>query len=389
MHARPTSLALLALLLPVTGYAATFAGEHTLTLSEPVADNAYVGGTNVAVTSALPADLTAGGGTVSVYAPVAGDVLAAAGTVVIEQAVGGDVRVLGGRVTVAGDVAGDVAAAGASVTVNGKARGVYIVGGTVAVTGGASGPVTVYGTDVSLAGDFAGDVEVIASDSFTLAEGTRIAGALRYNAPEQASLPAGTTIDGGATYTGAYAYVPTREEAHKFAIAGAGIFFIVRAIAGMIVAGLLVGLFPGFATRVADMALERRTRRASLYILLGFALYVATPILFLFLLLSFVGAGIALLLGILYLLLLMLSYLFAGIIAGAAFRRGPFARFSAQGPLTWKDAVLGVFVLSLIGVIPVLGAVVKLLLALLAAGILVSLAYRFAFERGDEAPADA
>lgn len=383
----PTLLILLSLfLLPLTGLAATFAGEETLTLSDPVPDNAYVAGANVSVSTDLPADLTVAGGTIGIYAPVAGDVLAVGGTVVIERPVGGDVRAAAGRIRIASDVAGDVALAAGSVTVTGKAHGAYIIGGTVSVTGGASGPVTVYGSDITLAGDFTGDVEVIASDHFTIGENTHIAGTLRYNAPEQAAVPASAAIDGGTTYTGSYAYVPTKEEARKFAIAGAGIFLVVRTIAGMIVAGLLVGLFPEFAGRVADLALTSRTRRTSLFALLGFALLVASPILILLLLLSFVGAGIALLLGVLYLLLLLLAYIYAGVIAGAALRRHALARFSSRREITWRDAVLGVLVLNLIGIVPIVGPLVKFLLAVTAAGILVSLAYRFAFRSGDTEP---
>lgn len=372
-------LALSLFVLPLTGLAATFASDQELTLTEPVPDNAYIAGANVSVSTDLPADLTVAGGTVGIYAPVQGDVLAAGGTIVIERPVGGDVRAAAGKIHISSDIAGDVAVVGGTVIVSGKARGVYVAGGTVQITGGASGPVTIYGSDIMLAGDFTGDIEIIASDNFTIGEGAHIAGTLRYNAPEQAIIPASAQIDGGTTYTGSYSYVPTKEEARKFAIAGAGLFLVVRTIAGMIVAGLLVGLFPVFAGRIADMALTSGGRRTALFALLGFALFVATPLLVLLLLLSFVGAGIALLLGVLYLLLLFLSYIFAGIIAGAALRRHAFARFSTRREITWRDAVLGILVLNLIGLVPVIGSLVKFLLAVAAAGILATLAYRFAF----------
>lgn len=378
------SILALLMLFPLTGSAATFVGDKTLTLSEPVPDNAYVAGANVAVTTELPADLTIAGGSVGIYAPVDGDVLAVGGTVVVERPVRGDVRAAAGRLHITSDVVGDVAAIAGDVTVSGKARGVYVVGGTVAVTGGASGPVTIYGSNVTLAGDFAGDVEVIASDSFSVGENSHIVGSLKYNAPEQAGIPTSVVVDGGITYTGSYAYVPTKEEARKFAIAGAGVFLVVRTIAAMIVAGLLVGLFPVFAGRIADLALSSGGRRTSLMGLLGFALFVATPLLILLLLLSFVGAGIALLLGVLYLLLLLLSYVYAGVIAGAALRLHALSRFTEAREITWKDAVLGVLVLSIIGVVPVIGPLVKFVLAVVAAGILTSVAYRFAFKQAEE-----
>lgn len=385
MRTKRLLVTLLIFSIPLTGLAATFASDEELTLTEPVPDNAYAAGANVSVSTDLPADLTVAGGYIGVYAPVAGDVLAAGGTVVIERPVGGDVRAAAGSLHITSEVAGDVAAVGGTIALSKKARGIYVAGGNVQVTGGASGPVTIYGSDIVLAGDFTGDVEIIASDSFTVGENTHIAGTLRYNAPEQAAIPASARIDGGTTYTGSYSYVPTKEEARKFAIAGAGLFLVVRTIAGMIVAGLLVGLFPVFAGRIADMALASGGRRTALFALLGFGLFVATPLLVLLLLLSFVGAGIALLLGILYLLLLLLSYVFAGVIAGAALRRHALSRFSVRREITWRDAVLGVLVLNLIGVVPVVGPFVKFLLAVAAAGILATLAYRFAFRSPEDA----
>ena len=225
---------------------------------------------------------------------------------------------------------------------------------------------------------------VVASDRLSILPGTHIAGVLKYDAPAQAEIPADAVIAGGVTYTGSSSFLPTNEEAHRLAVAGLGVFFVVRIIALLVAAGLVAGLFPLLANAVAERALDSSLRRLVLLTLLGFAVVVAAPVLILLLLVSFVGTGVAILLGIFYALLLAFSYLFAGLLAGAALARG----ISKRRIVSWRDAVLGMLVLALVGAIPVLGGLVALILMLAAAGALISISYRFAFGRAEGAEDD-
>lgn len=376
-------LLLLASLAPAPALAATLASARTLVISEAPADNLYLAGTDVNVTIPLPADLSAVGGTLTISGPVSGDVLLAGGTVEVAQAVEGDLRVVGGRIIVHSSVQGDLMLAGGSVTASSSARDTHIVGGTVNLVG-SGGKVHVYGADVILSGEFLGDVDVVASDSLTLAEGTRIEGALTYDAPQEASIPSHTVITKGVMYNGASSYLPTVEQAKTFAIAGASVFLLVRIIAVLIAAGLLAGLFPVFSQQVVDRALVRTPGRFVLLALLGFGIVVAAPVLIFILLVSFVGIGVAFLLGTAYVLLLMLGYLYAGILAGAVLAR----RFMKRSRVTWKFAILGMLALYLIGVIPVLGDLLTFVLFLAATGAIVSIAYTFTFVREDEDGSD-
>ncbi|KND50476.1 MAG: hypothetical protein AB202_02360 [Parcubacteria bacterium C7867-007] len=376
---RIISLALLTLMLPILAHAATFAEDKTLVLSDAPPDNTYLAGVTVTVSAPLPADLAATGGTVTTYSPITGDALIAAGTIHMQERVEGDVRAMGLRVLIDGAVRGDVVAAGATVKVTAPARDVRLFGLQVLATGGAEGPVTIYGTDVTLAGEYAGDVEIIASDRLTIGPDTRIHGTLRYNAPQQVEIPASSLVDGGITYTGSYAYVPTNEEVKKFAIAGAGIFFMVRALAVMVAAGLLAGLFPMFSTPLAARVFTRRYSRLSLIALLGFGILIAAPVLILLLSVSFVGAAIALLLGSAYILLLILSYLYAGILVGGAVRH--FATKRSATLIYWQDALVGMLLLFIAGSIPYVGWIITLLAVCITLGALVSNLYLFAFRR--------
>lgn len=370
------ALLLVGALFPGVASAATYVNARTVVVAEAPEGNAYLAGTDVTVAAPLPEDVLGVGGTLTLAAPTGGDALLMGGTVSVERPVGGDARIAGAQVVVSAPVAGDLAIAGGTVVASSTARDTRIIGGTVQVTG-SGGNAVIYGANVYLAGTFTGDVEVVATDHLALAEGTVITGALKYDAPQQAQIPSTALIEGGVSYTGASNFLPTVEQAETFALAGASVFFVVRILAVLIAAAVLAGLFPQFSQLVADRALAPSPGRFALLALLGFAVVFATPVLIFLLLVSFVGMAAAFLLLAGYVLLLMLGYLYAGIIAGAALGRNLFKRAF----VTWKLALLGMLVLALVGVVPVLGRLVVFILFLAATGALVSIAFRFAFSR--------
>ncbi len=379
MIARAFAFSLIFLAAPIIALGATVAADESVNVSVSPNDNAYLAGTEVRVTAPLPADLLAAAGTLLVTAPVVGDALMMAGTVDITAPVEGDVRVLGGRVRIEGEVKGDIAVLGGAVSIIGKGNEIRVAGGTVELRGGATGPVTIYGGTVYLSGEFAGDVKVVASDHITVGEGTTIQGTLSYNAPQEAGIPTSASIVGGVTYTGSSSFLPTVEEAHTFALAGVGVFFIVRLVAGALAAGLVVGVFPLLARRVADEVLTRSWKRFVLLMLLGLAVMVVTPVFIIFLVASFVGIGIAALVGAAYVLLLLLSYLYAALLAGAVVMRTAFKRST----VSWKSAILGMVILYLINLIPGAGLLVTFVLTAVALGTLTHLFYRLVFSRAE------
>ncbi len=368
------------LLLPAATHASTVLTAQNVSISSTTPGNAYAFGETVNIDAPVTADLMSAGGTLNLTSPIAGDALLAGGTVGIQQPIGGDARIAGGRVSVRNNVGGDLFAAGGYVTVSGKANYLYLAGNTVEVTNGANGTTTIYGVDVSLAGEFKGDVEVVASDKVTIADGTIIHGSLKYDAPQKAVIPDTAQITGAVEYIGNAPFVPTPKQAHTFAVAGHWIFFAVRLIAALITVGLVVGFFPALTDAVVENVLARTFERFMLLMLLGFSAFVAVPVVMLLLMLSFVGIGPALLIGAAYLLFILLSYIYAAALAGSALMWG--ARKHIQ--ITWRGALLGVVVIEAIGIVPVLGLVVKFVLAAVAGGALLMLFYKFAFQRNEQ-----
>jgi hypothetical protein len=365
------------LIIAVPAHAATVFSGQVITISSSTPDNAYIAAGQASVNVPLPQDLCVAAGTLDVSAPVTGSVMWGGGSIDIQKPVGGSVRAIGGRIMDEDTVAGDFMAAGGLITLNGKAKDTHVIGETVELLNGSNGNVMAYGADVYLSGTFTGNVEVIASDKVTLAQGTVIHGTLKYNAPEQADIPESAVVDGGVNYIGSAAWLPTVQQAKTFAVAGLWVFFLVRVIAAIVATGLIAGLFPTFTDRVVEATLRRTPERFTLLALLGFAGFVATPVLIFLLLVSFVGIGIALIFIAAYALFLLLSYVYAAVLAGAMF----LYLFRKHTRMSWRAALIGVLVLSVVGSIPIIGIVLKIVLCATAGGALLSVFYTFTFRR--------
>lgn len=358
--------------LPLEALGATLRADDSLHITDSVQGNAYLAGAEVEISSALPADLLALGTVIRVLAQVTGDTLLAGGTVSIEAPIGGDARIVAGQINLTSSVAGEFAALARHIRMTGSAEEVRIAGGTIELLGGAEGPVSVYANKVILAGTFNDTVRIVAADTITVAEGTVIHGTLEYNAPQEASIPESATVDEDVIYVGSASFLPTPEEAQAFALAGFGLYIIVRIVAGMLLVGLLVGLFGALSRHVIHEATRVSLQRSIALFLLGFSCIVGTPFLILFLSVSVVGLGVAFLIGAVYLLALILSYAFGAALLGAVLTRVFFKRMEPS----WPDAVFGVLALYVFGLIPGIGFLVSMVVISVAFGALLILSYR-------------
>lgn len=363
---------------------APFPASRSLIATSSSSGNAYAAGATVVLTAPVAGDFSAAGGSVITAAPIDGDSLLFGGSIHARAPVEGDVRAIGGSVTIDEPIGGDLIAFGYTVHDAGRTGGsVFITAVDAALTGGASGHVTIYGNNILLAGNFAGNVDIVAGGRVTLAASTTIHGVLSYEAPEPATIPESAAILGGIAYTNA-SYLPNVGTSRILTLVSVGFFLFVRILGALLLAGLLAGLFPKLAETLVERAYVGRPRDVLLATLLGFAIFVVTPILSLMLLLTFVGIGFALLLLIIYALLVVLAFLYAGILLGGVLARS----YARRKTIFWHDGTLGMLALSLIALVPVVGLLAVLLLVTFSAGELLQIFFRFAFPR-EERPRDA
>ncbi|MFZ2500903.1 MAG: hypothetical protein WAW90_02865 [Minisyncoccia bacterium] len=379
------SILLVLLLLPTSSHASrapsSFSAARSLLAASSSPGNAYTAGLSIIRTAPVAGDLVALGGSIVTAAPVSGDELLFAGSIYSRATVGGDFRAAGGDIAISEPIAGDLVAVGLSVRNDSRTNGsVLIVAANTTLSGGSAGPVTIYGNNISLAGDFAGDVTIVASGRVALAASTTIAGKLLYEAPEPAIIPASASTLGGIVYTSA-SYLPNVGASRTLALMSVGLLLLVRILGALILAGLFAGLFPRFAEGVVEHVFASRTRSILLTTLLGFAVGIVTPILCVLLALTFVGIGLSLLIGILYVLLLLLSFVYAGILTGGILARHVMKREE----ILWRDGVIGMATLSLATLVPFVGSFVAFLFACFSAGTLLQISFHFAFSHEDPA----
>jgi hypothetical protein len=374
---------LVAFALPASAFASSaavpslFSAAQTLVVASSSPGNSYLAGTSVVLTAPVKGDLLACGGSLILAAPVEGDNLLCAGSISSRANVGGDMRAVGGSVDIRESVRGDLFVAGFSVNDTGFVGGdTFVIGANTTVAGGASGPVTIYANNVLLAGDFFGDVHIFALGHVTLAPETHIHGQLSYEAPETVTVPDTVAIDGGVIYS-SISYLPDAGTSRTLAFLSIGLFLIARIIGALLLAGLLAGLFPRFAEKMVARVFRNRARDLLLTLLLGFAALVATPAVVLLLLITFVGGGLALLIGVLYTLVLLLSVTYAGILIGGVLSR----RFRGRQTVVWHDGVIGMVLLSLGALVPSVGLPFAFLCVLYTLGALLQTTFHFAFPR--------
>jgi hypothetical protein len=375
---------ILALVLPASLSAASkpasFSAARSLIAASSSPGNAYAVGFSIVRTASVNGDFSAIGGSIVAAAPVLGDELLFAGSIHSRARVGGDFRAIGWGITIEEPIEGDLVALGFSVNNSSRASGsTLIIAANAAMGDGSSGPVIIYGNSVSLDGDFAGNVDIVASGRVTVAASTTISGKLSYQAPEPATIPPSVAILGGVEYSNA-SYLPDVGTSRILAFISIGFFLFVRVLGALVLAGLLAGLFPRLAETIVERAYTARLQSILLTMLLGFAVFVVTPVLFLLLAITFVGIGLAILLFIVYAFISLLALVYAGILIGGVFAR----RYMKREMILWRDGVFGMLTLSLISLVPFVGLPIVFFFTIFSAGALLLVFFNFAFPRDEQ-----
>ncbi|MGM0399218.1 MAG: polymer-forming cytoskeletal protein [Halobacteriota archaeon] len=298
-------------------------------------------------------------GTVVVRGTVDGDVNAVSGDVVVEETgtVTGNVNGAAGSLRIAGTVGGNVDFAGGNVVFERPAR----IGGDVNLGAG----------NVLIAGQIDGTVTV-GADRITVGPSAVVAGDLRYDGA--LNLQEGATVEGSVI----------RDDSIGGGMGPAGwgtnwgipgwVDTVYGFFANLLLGALLLALFPRFSNEVAD-AVEERTARSGGW---GLLLLFGIPILLVAFAITIVGIPVALLGLMLYVLAIWVGVVYGEFAVG----RYLLTRLGSEGK--WKALLLGLFVFSLLGFIPIVGGIAAFLALLVGLGALGSgLRGRFAERRGD------
>ncbi len=328
--------------------------------------------TALAKTQTINNDYFATGGTVEISGTVNGDVYATGGQIVIDGTVNGDVLALGGTLTISGTVNGNVRAAVGQVNISGTvSRNVTLGGGTLElsragvingnlvagggtllVSGKVGKDITAGTGSLTVTGSVGGKIDV-AVGQLTIGSTGTVAGPLTYWSSSDASISSGAK-------TGKVVHnLPTRDK-EPDTIRSLDLWsrFYWLAVT-LLVGALLFVLLPNH-TRSVIKTMETRSW-ASLGI--GFAGLILVPIASIILLITLLGAPLAVIGIVLYGVALFLAPIWTVLAIGHIVSKTLKVKDTSSFML-----LAGVLVYALLGFIPVVSGIVSFVGLLLGLG---------------------
>jgi len=323
----------LLLVVPPAAMAAELSAGASVTVSqgERIDDDLYAAGSTVDIAGEVTRDVFAAASSIVVSGRVGGDATLAASTIRVDGPIAGSLRVTGGTVEVTAPIGWDLAMLGAgSVSVARSAtigHDVAMLGaGSITIDGRVAGDLRGSVGTLIVAGQVNGDIDVDA-ERIEIRDGAEVQGALRYRAPQPATIAPGARVLGPQEYTPRPA--PSAEESDP----GANRFLewlstvLLRLGWAIVLGTLIVLLIPRQTIRTTELL-----RVAPFPTLLwGIAALLGVPIAVLVLVVTIVGIPAALILLGIWLTVLYSSQILVGI---ALIRLRPVGPF--QGDRRWQ-----------------------------------------------------
>lgn len=339
----------------------------------------------------INSDYFQSGQAVQIDGDINGDVFLAGGIIVVNGKINGDLFVLGGKININGAVENNVRVAGGDVTLNGSVgHNVFLACGSCNVTGQATiaGSLLVSAGNAQISPNKIGrgfrflgnrlflnsainnEAFVVANREFLLGSQASISSVLKYTGNTEVVLEPGATVAGNIVFQknnprenfprffGARTILQSYQKIKPLT---EFLGFAVSALIGFI----FLGLFPKGFEKVAN-AIENKPVAS-----LGWGVIIALglPVVTVLFALTIVGIPVSLVLILLaYLIWIASQYL-------TAFFLGRKIMLQRFGERRGWALFLGLFLIYLLGLIPVLGNLIKLFLVLLTLGA-ITLAYK-------------
>jgi cytoskeletal protein CcmA (bactofilin family) len=342
-------------------------------------DDIWRAGARVNVVASEHHDVWAAGAVVSVRGTVNHELTAAGAEIDVDVTTKGDARLAGAIVSVKGNIGKDLYIAGARLNVDARVGGTLTAGGARLIIGSQSeigGPIRLAGADVVFAGSSRGAAEIygdsveidgriagnllVRARSVTIGKTAVLEGDTIFETLNDPDIEEGATLKGRQTIT-----LPRPGPRETFSIA--------RALAAVVLFGIGAGLILGLILLIAARPIVEQTisqiRQAPFHsLLVGLAVMILVPLIAVVLMATVIGMPIGLLTLLAFPLLLLVAWVVAAFgVADWLFNRSRAER-SFGGRLLLLLA--GLVVVTLIGIVPVLGVLVWLLVMLLGLGAL-------------------
>lgn len=264
----------------------------------------------------------------------------------------GNLYLAGGNPTMDGDVQGDLYMSGGNVTITGRVlKDLVVAGGNVSITGQVDDDVRVFGGQIYLDGKVNGEVIAFGGDV-----------RLGPNASVRKDLVAGggtVNVDENAKIFGTQKiYTDTSEgiaekkaEWEKYASAGTWFGIVFTILGYLVLASVLMGLFPNVVNRY----LTNATKKGSFWKQLGLGLLVliTAPIFAVIAMFTGIGAMLGVVVLFMYIIYIIVNLALAGVLFGSLMQKWIMKAKKVQ--MDWVWGLSGIAVLTLLTLVPVAG----------------------------------
>ncbi len=285
--------------------------EITVSSGQVVNSSLYASGNTIDIAGVVNGDIYCAGQNVVVSGTVDGDVICAGQNVTVSGTVRGSVRLAGQTVTVSGRVTGSASLAGQTVTVPSKGsigRDVGIMASTTTLSGEVGRDVAFAGEGLTVSGTVGRNVQA-RLDQLTLADGAQVGGNVAYTSANKVQQAASAQVAGTVVQTQPPVSSPVW--AVSF-IAGLWLFIIYLFFALLLVALVLVLVWP----QVFHQATGYARRHMGKTFLVGLVASIVVPAVLLVLVFTVIGIPLALFAGLVWVLVTLLAWPFAGYLLG-------------------------------------------------------------------------
>jgi len=355
------------LLLPFAARAAEFnvPADGTVTIAQP-AKNIYVAGNAITTEAKIAGDMVAAGNSININNDIDHSIIAVGQNISLRGKVGQNARLGGNTITISSEVGEDLQAAGNSIvlsksaTVGGDAM---LAGSVVTIDGTINGWFKGAAETITINGEVKGDVKVDANNVI-VGDKAVIGGKLTYKSNTTAQIANGAKITGGVDFQQRTGYDNTFVRILMTEVLTLAL--LVKLIGSVILLLLLIYLLPKFSRELLGAGAAQPWMKLGI----GLIALIVTPITALLLLISTIGAPIAILVGLLYALMLILAAHYGTLLIGQytlkLFKKG-------EVKLDWQTAVVGVVAVTILAFIPFIGPLAVFAALLMCLGSLSSM----------------
>ncbi|HEV2516161.1 MAG TPA: hypothetical protein VGV07_12985 [Devosia sp.] len=334
----------------------------------------FTAGQSALVDTAVARDVFAAGYDVAVRAPVSGDAHLAGFNVSQVADVAGDLYAAGFTVTVAGNVGGDVTAMGNTVSLAASqpvAGNLRAVGQTVTISSGIDGAALISAQTATLGSVVKGDLNFI-GENLAFGPGARVDGKVTIRAPRPIEVPASVAAGDRVTYeqlvSPDYASEAGKTAEHAVrsiwpAVWGVGLWWLMLLVIGV----LAITLLPRLVQSLQSVGAARPLRRIGVGLVAFAAVIGLVPVL----VLTIFGIFLVPFALLFVVLACALAHLTGTYLVGVRVAR---ALTSVDSNLTRVGVLaVSIVVVGLLGMIPVIGWLLTLVLLWLGFGAMAAL----------------